>query len=248
MSNAVLKYSGKKADKIIAISENTKIDCIKYLQFPEEKIAVTPLAVDDVFGVIPNKSPAKEHLKAKFGISKPFILSVGTLEKRKNLPFLIRTFAQIKKKNFPHVLVIAGKKGWKYEDIFSTVKELNLTGSVLFLNHVSLQELVYLYNTADLFVYPSLYEGFGLPPLEAMACGCPVVASNTSSLPEVVGDTGYLSSPYDLEKFTQNLVTILRDPDLQQDLSNRGIERAKSFSYSNVTSKTIKIYEEEISC
>ena len=140
-----------------------------------------------------------DELKSEYKIDTPFILFVGTLEKRKNVPTLLKSFYKLKKCKIEHKLVIVGGKGWKYTKIFDLIEEFNLKGDVIFTDYVSDEYLVKFYNAADLFVYPSLYEGFGLPPLEAMACGCPVITSNTSSLPEVVGDAGIMIDPNDID-------------------------------------------------
>ena len=148
--------------------------------------------------------PRAYHLPAKY------ILYVGTLERRKNLTTLVRAFAQARRMaSLEHTLVLVGQRGWLYEDVFRTVEELGLRDRVLFLGYVPDEDMATLYSHADLFAYLSLYEGFGLPPLEAMACGAPVLVSNVSSLPEVVGDAGVLVNPRDVPAIASELVRIL---------------------------------------
>jgi len=233
-----------RADAIIAISNHTKMDCIKYLGIPEEKIRVIYDAADEIFKPEKNKEEMKNHLKDKYGIKFPFILSVGTLEKRKNLPNVLKAFYRLKKTGNHHKLVIVGKMGWKYNKIFSTMEELDLKKDVIFTGYVPDEDLVKIYNAADLFVFPSIYEGFGLPPLEAMACGCPVITSNTSSLPEVVGDAGVMVDPYDDKTLADEMHRILSNNGFKTELSKKSLERAELFSWRQTAKETWKVYEE----
>ncbi|HIP90277.1 MAG TPA: glycosyltransferase family 1 protein, partial [Candidatus Nanopusillus sp.] len=187
----------RTVDKIISVSHHTRKDIIKYFKIPEDKIEVIYNGVDEKYK--PLSEEEINNIKEKYSINYPFILYVGTLEPRKNIPTLIKAYYKLKKQGLPHKLVITGKKGWKYRSIFKTINKLNLRKDVIFTGYVPDEDLPTLYNAADLFVYPSLYEGFGLPPLEAMACGTPVITSNTSSLPEVVGDAGIMVDPYDVD-------------------------------------------------
>jgi glycosyltransferase involved in cell wall biosynthesis len=192
----LLSRTLKTTDKIIAVSNSTKKDLMNYFNIPAEKISVVLEAADEKFK--PLNPEEVSDVKQKNNLNFPFILYVGNLAKHKNIPMLIEAFYKIKKKNIECKLVIAGKKEWEYKEIFETVDKLNLQNNVVFTGYVLDEDLPALYNAADLFVYPSLYEGFGLPPLEAMACGTPVITSNTSSLPEVVGNAGIMVDPYDV--------------------------------------------------
>lgn len=232
----------KTADRIIAVSNSTKRDLINYFNIPEEKIKVILEAADEKFKLL-NKEEINE-VKQKYNLNFPFILYVGTLEARKNIPTLIKAFYKIKKKNIEHKLVIAGKKGWKYKEIFETIDKLDLQNDVVFTGYVSDEDLPALYNAADLFVYPSIYEGFGLPPLEAMACGTPVITSNTSSLPEVVGDAGIMVDPCDVDGLTQTMCDVLTNDGLREDMIKKGLERAKMFTWEKCARETLKVYEE----
>jgi len=232
------------ADQIIAISNSTKQDLIRYFQVPEEKITVTHLAADECFQPLPFDKV--QVFREKYGLDFPFILYVGTLEPRKNLPTLIKAFYYLKKKNIHHKLVIAGGKGWKYDPIFQTISDLNLIKDIHFTGYVPKEDLPLLYNAADAFVYPSLYEGFGLPPLEAMACGCPVITSNTSSLPEVVGDAGIMINPCDYDKLAEAIDNIISDTDLKIQFSKMGQVRAAQFSWNKCAEETLKIYNDLI--
>jgi len=232
----------KTADAIIAVSYNTKRDIIKYFKIPEEKIRVIYNGVNENYKPLSEKEVEKIH--QKYDINYPFILYVGRLAFHKNIPTLLKAFYKLKKYNLPHKLIIIGKKDWKYKDIFDLVDRLNLHKDVIFLGYVPNEDLPALYNAADLFVYPSLYEGFGLPPLEAMACGTPVVTSNTSSLPEVVGDAGIMVEPYDVDGFAKAMYEILTNDGLREELRKKGLKRAKLFNWRKTAEETLEVYEE----
>lgn len=231
----------KTADKIIADSNSTKQDLIRYFNIPEEKIKVILLAADEKFKPL-NKEEIDEF-KQEYNLNFPFILYVGTLEARKNILTLIRAFYTLKKKGINHKLVITGKKGWKYKELFGTIDNLNLQNDIIFTGYVPEEDLPALYNAAELFVYPSIYEGFGLPPLESMACGTPVITSNTSSLPEVVGDAGIMVDPYDVDGLADAMYEVLSIDGLREDMIKKGLERAKMFSWKKCAMETLKVYE-----
>lgn len=238
------RRSAEKADGLIAISEHTKRDMIEHLGIPAERIRVTLLAADERYRVI-NDRKSVADVSAQYGIDREYILYTGTLEPRKNVPTLIRAFYQLKQEaKIPHRLVLAGKKGWLFESIFSEVEKLGLTNEVIFTGYVPDDDLPSLYNGASLFVYPSFYEGFGLPPLEAMACGCPVVAANISSLPEVVGDAGVLVDPNRSDDLAEAMIKVLRDYELSACMSNRGIARAATFSWERCAQETLSFYKD----
>ncbi len=239
-----LKFIKNRTNIIICDSVSTKNDCINLLNIPEKRLKVIPLAADEQYKPLNNKELIHDELKIEYNIDYPFILFVGTLEKRKNVPTLLKSFYKLKKTKLDHKLVIVGGKGWKYTKIFALIEELNLQDDVVFTDYVSDEYLVKLYNAADLFVYPSLYEGFGLPPLEAMACGCPVITSNISSLPEVVGDAGMMIDPNDIDGLTSAMLKILTDNELREELSRKSLDRAKMFSWKKTANETWKVYED----
>ncbi|MFY9637852.1 MAG: glycosyltransferase family 1 protein [Methanobacterium sp.] len=242
--NSTLNLIKNRTDSIISDSLNTKNDCIELLNIPEERIKVIPLAADEIYKPMENKEMIKEYLKKRYNVDIPFILFVGTLEKRKNVPLLIKAFNEFKGYGSNHKLVIVGGKGWKYTEIFDLIKSFKLKDDVIFTDYVPDNDLVKFYNIADLFVYPSLYEGFGLPPLEAMACGCPVITSNISSLPEVVGDAGLMIDPNDVESLTESMHEILTNEGLKENYIKKSLERAKMFSWKKTAEETWKTYEE----
>lgn len=238
-----LKFIKNRQDYIITDSENTKYDCINYLKIPENKIEVIPLAPDKHFKLIKNKDSIKDELKTKYGIKSPFILYVGTVEIRKNIPLLIKSFYKLLNKGLKLKLVLIGIHGHGFNQILNIIQKLGISEEVISLGYVPLNDLINFYNVADLFVFPSFYEGFGLPPLEAMACGCPVITSNTSSLPEVVDDAGFMADPYDLDDLTHKMYQILTNESLRNDLCNKSLNQAKKFSWEKTAMKTWKIYE-----
>lgn len=241
--NTLIHSFIKNADFFISVSENTKKDCMRIFDIPDEKIRVIPLAPNKVFRQLDKTPELKEKISKKYNIRFPYLLYVGTLEARKNIPNLLRAFAQLKSIGFPHKMVIAGMIGWKYQNIFSIIDNLGIKDEVIFTGFIDYEDLPVLYNFADVFVYPSLFEGFGLPPLEAMSCGTPVVTSNISSLPEVVGDAAITINPGNVEELAAAIQNILSDEDLRQRMHEHGIARAKEFNWTRTAEETWNVYE-----
>jgi glycosyltransferase involved in cell wall biosynthesis len=179
----------------------------------------------------------------EYGVEPPYILYVGALESRKNLPRLLEAYARLRAWSPQWRLVIVGARKWKFSPIFDTVQRLALEGHVTFTGYVADEHLPALFTGADLFAFPSLYEGFGLPVLEAMACGAPVVTSNTSSLPEVAGDAALLVDPYDVEQIAQAMWLVLSQPALAAQLRAKGLARAAQFTWERTARETIAVYE-----
>lgn len=232
----------RSVDKIITVSESSKYDLVTHFNVSEDKIKVIFNGVDTKFRPL-TKDIINEFLRT-YNINFHFILYVGTLEPRKNLPTLLKAYHQLKKRNINHKLVIAGKKGWKYQEIFETIDKLNLKDDIIFTGYVPENYLPALYNAADVFVYPSIYEGFGLPPLEAMACGTPVITSNTSSLPEVVGNAGIMVDPNNIDMLATAMYEVLSDDSLMKEMAKKGLDRAKLFDWKGCAAETLKVYEE----
>ncbi len=226
----------QRANHIIATSQNTRNDLIKYLKIPEDKISVVYNGVDhNIF------KPCDIKL-----IDKPYILYVGSERPRKNLSRLFEAFAKLKGE-FPELkLAKVGNPGRseKYrEDTMKKLGSLGITQDVIFIDHIPELDLAYYYSSATLLAYPSFYEGFGLPPLEAMACGCPVITSNTSSLPEVVSEAGIMVNPYDTDSLAQAMRLVLTDSKLRDDMVRKGLEQAKRFSWERAARETMEVYE-----
>ena len=233
----------QKSNRIIALSESTKRDLCRYYHVPEEKIRVVYPCTRTIFRPIASTS----QIQAKYNLPEKYILYVGTLERRKNVANLIRAFALAKRAALTeHVLVLAGKRGWLYQDIFQAMEETRLSNQIIFLDYVPDEDLPALYTGADLFTYLSRFEGFGLPVLEAMACGTPVLVSSASSLPEVVGDAGILVSPDDIEQAASEMCRVLSDRELHDELAGRGLQRAKCFSQERFIRQTVEVYKQAI--
>ncbi|MDD4892787.1 MAG: glycosyltransferase family 1 protein [Candidatus Rickettsiella isopodorum] len=240
-----IPFSVKKADIVVTVSENTKKDLLKITGINEKKIHVIHEAADEKYRVIQNHNEAKRQLLHKYHITSPFLLYVGSLSPRKNIPCLIKAFEILNKtNNVPRQLVLAGGKSWKEKEILRLIrispqsKNINLTG------FITDDDLPLIYNQAELFIYPSLYEGFGLPILEAMACGCPVVSSNSSSLPEVAGDAALYFDPTNEHELVNKLCAVAANDELKKNLITRGLVRAKQFKWEYVAQSIIKIYHE----
>jgi glycosyltransferase involved in cell wall biosynthesis len=235
----------KRADRIIAISKSTKNDLVKLLKADPNKISVVYPGFDNDNFKPTNDLGKVEEIKRKYKINGSYILYIGTLEPRKNVTRLIEAFGQlIQTGNIDHKLVITGKRGWLYDDIFKTVTRLGLERDVIFTGYAPYEDLPLLFNGADVFVYPSLYEGFGLPPLEAMACGTPVITSNISSLPEVVGDAAILVDPLSVDEIAKALYQVVSNKEVQEKMRQKGLERAKMFSWEKVAKETLEILED----
>jgi glycosyltransferase involved in cell wall biosynthesis len=234
--------SSMEADRIIAISQNTKKDLVEYFNVQEDRIAVIPLAAREEFHPRPMEE-VKAFVAKRWGLDKPYLLSVGTVEPRKNLRHVIQVYCALPEElRNQYPLVIAGGGGWLSSDIYRWILKMGAESSIHFLGYV-LHDLPWLYCGAACFVYPSLYEGFGMPPLEAMACGIPVITSNTSSLPEVVGDAALLVDPQSEEELRSAIIKVTSDPTLRQSMSEKGLDQAKIFSWEQIARDTLKVYE-----
>ena len=231
----------QEADTIIAVSESTKQDLVELYKIKPTKINVVYSGVDKRFKPQVSDLSFKE-IRQKYNLPDKFILYLGTIEPRKNLIGLIKGYEIFKARceNAPE-LVIAGTKGWLYEDIFKTAQQSKYSKDIIFTGFIEDEDKPDLYNLASLFVYPSFYEGFGFPPLEAMACGVPTVTSNVSSLPEIVGQAGIMVDPYKPEELASAMEMILTDEKLRQRLSQKGIEQAKKFSWEKCAENTFRI-------
>ncbi len=243
------KLSARRAAHIITDAEAIRQEVIELLGVPPHKVTAVPLAADDRFGPIHDAARLADFKREK-ELPEKFIFYVGTLEPRKNIPLLLRGFARLRQQRPDATagveLVLGGAKGWLYDDIFRLIKELDLTAITRFPGYISDAELPLWYNVAQAMVYPSMYEGFGFPPLEALACGTPVITSNTSSLPEVVGEAGLQVGPDDVEGMANALARVLTEPGLRQELYQKGITQAAKFSYRETARRTLEVYNEVV--
>lgn len=241
------RYNARAATHLIADSSATKRDLIERYGIETDKITVVYPGYDKTTFQPVRDEEAIEAVKARYGIAGDYILFLGTLQPRKNLTRLIKAFSNIQYLVSNLQLVIAGKKGWLYKEIFRRVEELGLGGKVVFTGYLPEGDLPALLSGARLFVFPSLYEGFGLPVLEAMACGTPVVCSNASSLPEVAGDAAVLVDPLDVEGLAAAMERVLGDEELRADLIDRGFEQARKFSWERCARETLDVLEKAAS-
>lgn len=232
----------QRADAVICVSEATRRDAVKYYNVPAAKLHVIYEGVEPRFAPITDSS-MREALRTKYNLPARFILYVSTIEPRKNLTTLLKAYAVLHQSQPEIGLVIAGGKGWLYESFFAELRALDLERQVQLLGYVPDEDLPALLNCADVFAYPSVFEGFGLPPLEAMACGTPVIVSNASSLPEVVGDAGLLLPPANVQAWVEALRRILNDSALCAELRARGQHRAKQFTWEKAARETLKVYD-----
>lgn len=234
-----LKKALKKATRVLAVSNNTKRDIIQKFKCDSEKISVIYCSASDNF-----KPVEKESLidfAKKTNLPKKFFLAVGAIIQRKNYKNLLLAFARIHEKYPAYHLIIVGGKGWREEEIHDLIREKYLQKFVHFLGYLSETSLVNLYNLAYALVFPSLYEGFGIPPLEAMKCGCPVIASYTSSIPEVAGDSALLINPAKPEKIAEAMEKLIKNPRLCEKLRVLGFEQSKKFSWEKSAGKIVEI-------
>ncbi len=237
-----IKSAFKRADKILTISEATKKDVVEIAGVEPEKIVVTPLGYDRVL-YKPCGSEEKAEVKRRYSIDRPFVINTSSLLwYRKNIPRIIQAYARGKSRK-EHMLVITGKKGLSYDEVAGEIKRLGLEKDVLLLGYAPIEDMPRLLSAASALVFPSLYEGFGLPIVEAFACGCPVITSNVSSMPEVAGDAAVLVDPKDVEGISAAIDNVLGDSALAKTLSLKGLERAKGFSWENTALETLKVFE-----
>lgn len=237
----MIRYSAWTADALAAVSENTRRDAIRLLDLDPERIFTTPNGIDTVYHPIEDPI-ARQECQTRYDLPEEFLLFVGLVEPRKNLPLLIRAYGELASRFPAPDLVVVGRLGWMYEDVFRQVQELGLKERVHFTGYVPAEDLPMVYNLAKVFIYPSRYEGFGFPPLEAMACGTPVITTAISAMQDQVGDAGLLVSPDDVAALSQAIERLLSDPDLRRVLSERGRQRAGEYTWTRTAQTTLQAY------
>lgn len=236
-----------KCDGIITVSEFSKQDIAKEFSYPLNKIFVTYLAAEDIYMPL-NKIDCRNYIKEKYGVSEDFILYVGGFSPRKNILGLIDAYSLlIKKYKKPIFLVVCGKHGISYDNYKSRTEQLGISDKVIFPGFIPMNEMPIFYNAAKVFVYPSFYEGFGLPPIEAMACGTPVISSTETSIPEIVGDASLLVNPANVDDLCKNILSILEDELLSLTLINKGLIHSSKFNWKKTAYDTIDAYKCTIS-
>ncbi|MFZ2187901.1 MAG: glycosyltransferase family 1 protein [Candidatus Moraniibacteriota bacterium] len=234
------------ADRVIAVSESTKQDLIDYYGVPEKKIVAIHSGIGEQFHAMSRNDTNLVRVQEKYRLPYKFILSLATFEPRKNILALIAAYEALMRLDHPvlnrYALVIAGTRGWKYEEIFAAIARSPYKDRILLPGFIADGDKAVLYNLASIFVYPSLYEGFGFPPLEAMACGVPVIVSHSSSLPEIVGTAGILIDPYQPDEIFQTLKQVLTDQELIDTLRQKSEERAKHFAWEKTVRETRDLF------
>jgi glycosyltransferase involved in cell wall biosynthesis len=243
-ARASMWTAAHKSDRIFTVSEQSKRDILKFFHVPPDKIVVTPNAIDERFSVEP-KAEHVTQIRERYQLSHAYILYVGNIKPHKNLERLIEAFHQVRSQGRSELeLLIIGDEISKLQSLRRAVHKYDLHRYVRFHGFVPQETLSVLYRLASVFVFPSLYEGFGLPPLEAMACGTPVVTSNVSSLPEVVGDAAVLVDPYSPQAIADGILKVLQSAHLRADMRQRGFARVREYSWERSVARVREVYEE----
>lgn len=241
-----MALSIRKAKATIAVSNRIKEDLVDFMPYTRDKIVVIYEGVERNFTKVEEETKIA-LFREMYNLKEKIILYLGNTRPHKNLPRLIRAFGKfVSQPDIGCKLVIAGEKDKNFLVLENLANELGLSNKIVFLDHLSQEELVLLMNAADIFVFPSLYEGFGLPPLEAMACGTPVIASNIASIPEVVGDAAVLVNPEDEHAIASAMLLLLTDDSLRRELIKKGYQRIRRFSWNDVAKKTLGVYQQVI--
>lgn len=243
-----VRHSARRAARILSLSEHTRMDIARTYRIDPEHITAIPLAAPAHFGPIDDEKEL-QRVRHTYGIDGNYVLSVGSIQPRKNLARLVRAYASLRTKyrenDFPK-LVLVGKCAWLYDETLRALQETGIKDSVILTGYVPEADLPALYSGAVCFVYPSYFEGFGLPPLEAMKCGTPVIVGNRTSLPEVVGDAGVAVDPFDVDAITLALEELVNDPILRDKLRVKGWTRARMFDWRETARRTLRVYEEVV--
>ena len=242
--NKDIYASVKRADAVITVSNFTKGEIIELLNVPADKIKVIYNGIASCFYPVQDRLKI-EDIKSKYGIKSPYLIFVGNIEPKKNIETLILACAELRKSTtYKYPLVVVGKKAWHFETVWEVVKQLHGEEDTIFTDVVDGNDLPLLYSGAELFIFPSLFEGFGIPVIEAMACGTPVVASNRTSIPEISGDAALLYDPLNVDEMRGAMYNVLSNPSLRGQLVEKGFERAKYFSWEKTARETLKLYQE----
>lgn len=242
--NFILPYSARKAQKIISVSDSTKSDIVNELKIKPDKVVTVYHGVSKSFRRIDDRNHL-EKVRSIFNLPTEYFLFVGALKPRRNLLRVIEAYSLLKKYHgVNHKFVIAGPKDERYKEVFVNIEKLGLTDDTIFIGNIDHKVLPAIYNMASFFIYPSLYDGFGFPPVEAMACGVPVITSNVSSLPEIVSDAGILVDPYNIEEMATAMWRVISDKELSEKMAKKGMERAAGFTWERCARDTLRVYND----
>jgi glycosyltransferase involved in cell wall biosynthesis len=244
-----VRRSARSAAHVIALSEHTRTDLINTYNLLPEKVSVVPLAASATFAPVRDDNEL-QRVRQTYGIDRDYILSVGSIQPRKNLRRLIEAYSLLRhakpEGKLPQ-LVLVGKNAWLYDETLRSLADTNIGTSIILTGYVPESDLPALYSGALCFVYPSYFEGFGLPPLEAMKCGAPVIVGNQTSLPEVVGDAALMIDPFDVNAIAAAIQKVIIDSDFRSELRVKGLERAKVFDWKETARQTLAVYEKAFS-
>ena len=241
-----VRHSARRAARILSLSEHTRRDIISTYGIAPERVSAIPIAAASHFARVVDKSEL-QRVRHTYGIHGEYILSVGSIQPRKNLVRLVKAYASLRGGNSADKLpklVLVGKCAWLYDETLRALEETGVKDSVVLTGYVPEKDLPALYSSALCFIYPSFFEGFGLPPLEAMKCGAPVIVGNKTSLPEVVGDAAIAVDPFDVEAIAGAIKRVIEDQSLRNELSLKGQQRAGSFDWRETARRTLAVYEE----
>jgi glycosyltransferase involved in cell wall biosynthesis len=241
-----VRHSARKAAKILTLSEHTRNDIIDTYRIDPKRITAIPLAAPAHFAPVTYEKEL-QRVRHNYGIDGEYVLSVGSIQPRKNLVRLIKAYASLRGNqggNNSPKLVLVGKRAWLYDETLRALEEARIRDSVVLTGYVPESDLPALYSGALCFVYPSVFEGFGLPPLEAMKCGAPVIVGNATSLPEVVADAGLKVDPFDVSAIAWAMDQLIKDPELRQELRDKGLARARLFDWKETARQTLAVYEQ----
>lgn len=238
----IYPYYLRRATALISVSENVRKDIIRFININPEKVKTIHLSANDIFRKIDDLY-FLESIREKYALPNRFILNIGLIYPGKNIPNLLKAFKLVRQKE-DIKLVIVGSGRRMYSQDLELIQEFGLQEDVFLPGYIDQQDLVAVYNLAELFAFPSLYEGFGIPILESMACGCPVIASKTGSLPEIAGDAAQYVTPWDVEDIAQAICRVLADSHFRQELIQRGFEQAQRFSWATCARQTLQVFEE----
>jgi glycosyltransferase involved in cell wall biosynthesis len=243
-----VRHTARRATRILTLSEHTRRDIIETYGVTSERVTAIPLAAPAHFGPVNNEKEL-QRVRHIYGIDGDYILCVSSIQPRKNLPRLVRAFASLRNKRRAGTLpklVLVGKCAWLYDETLRALQETGMEDSVILTGYVPQSDLPALYSGAVCFVYPSYFEGFGLPPLEAMKCGAPTIVGNNTSLPEVVGDAGLLIDPYDISAIAAAIERLIDDSDFRRQLTVKGLARARMFDWHETARQTLDIYKQVV--
>jgi glycosyltransferase involved in cell wall biosynthesis len=247
LNRPLMQVALRQASAIVTVSNSTRRDLLRLHGVPADRVSVVHEAASPAFRPILERA-VLEQVRAKYGLPERFVLYVGTIEPRKNLGRLMAALAQARAQGVPHHLVCVGPYGWSSRDLAGTIERLDLTRYVHFTGYVPFEDLPAIYNLGELFVFPSLYEGFGLPVVEAMACGTPVVTANSSSLAEIAGDAAITVNPASVDEIAEAIRVLALDEARRRDLSNRGRQRSRAFSWAQTAKNMLAVYQQAAGC